>query len=231
MLFPPFSLCKPSKEEEEEKEEEGTDRIGASRSRLPYDGHPSIRPQPRCQLDEANGVVHGTRTVRSRIIEIEVLMHVKQQIRRRPIQVRHILQDVRRSSTSERHGASEIRSREEDHLRRRAGGPDGRDGGLHRGAPDGDVEIVRLVHEPEDDFGFVFVLGRELRPERCEHGVGWAALPDYFVVDASVVVDVDHAVGAGREADLHQVVVFAKVGLVEGVGFEVVVDEVLPRDG
>lgn len=43
-------------------------------------------------------------------------------------------------------------------------------------------------------------------------------------------MQVDHAVGAGREAPANQLVIVSEVGRIQGPA-KVVVDEVLPRDG
>lgn len=120
---------------------------------------------------------------------------------------------------------------EENEVGRGACLADGGDGGLDGSSPGGDVgDIVRLVHDAKCHLRGRGVLGGELRPERGELSVGHAGLPYDVTVPASVVVDVDDAEGgAGGEAVLHQGVVVAKVGGIEGAA-EVVVDEVLPAD-
>lgn len=68
-----------------------------------------------------------------------------------------------------------------------------------------------------------------MRPEVGELIISWAAgaLSYDLSVKTSEVVDIYGAVCASREACLHQLVVFVKVGAVECAA-ELVVDEILP---
>ena len=86
-----------------------------------------------------------------------------------------------------------------------------------------------FVHEAHDDFIVAGVFPGELAPETRKLLVRGSALTDDLSVPAGVIMDVDNAVGAGRQACLHQRVVFAAVCWVERTCL-VVVDEVLPSD-
>lgn len=83
---------------------------------------------------------------------------------------------------------------------------------------------MRLVHEPEPHPAVVPVAGRELAPKVCELlGRRAVLLPDPLAVPPRVVVQVNDAVGARREAPAHELVVVAEVGRVQRPA-EVVVD-------
>lgn len=86
---------------------------------------------------------------------IQILMHVKNQIRRRPVGIRHGVQRAIHDALRR----AESRPGEEDGLGCGAGEPDRGYGALDRGAPC--VEIgngMRLVHDAEDDGALVGVL-------------------------------------------------------------------------
>ena len=118
---------------------------------------------------------------------------------------------------------------EEDHLGRGAVVTDGVDGVLDGGGPGGHVEVVRLVHQAEDDVALRGVLLGKLGPEIAKLVVRRSALADDAAVPAGVVVHVKDAEGAGRQTRLHELVVGAEEGCVERTA-EVVVDEVRPSD-
>ena len=123
-----------------------------------------------------------------------------------------------------------VGSRQQDHLGPCAVGADGVHGVLEAGGPSVDVEVVRLVHEAEDDVALRGVALSELGPQVAELLVRWPALGDDTAVPAGVVVDVENAFSASGNACLHELVVSAEEGLVEWAA-EVVVEEILPADG
>lgn len=85
----------------------------------------------------------------------------------------------------------EAASRDQDHTRR-CDLANRRDGGLHGGHPGVERrEVVRLVHEPEDNLAVAAVLGGKLRPERHEVvGGGPTGGADHLTVVAGVVAEV-----------------------------------------
>ena len=100
--------------------------------------------------------------------------------------------------------------------------------GLEGVGPDGDVEIMGLVHQTEDDVGLVGVRLRELGPDGDEVVVGRSTvLANNAAVPAGIVVDVDDAVSAGGEAGLDQTIVVGKECRVK-LTAELMGDEVLP---
>lgn len=175
----------------------------------------SLGPQELSHRPETLDIVRRAGPMRSAVILIKILVHINNQIIRRSIGVRNRGQRLRAPAADKELGRVEVGPRQQDHLRRRAGAPDGGDYFLARRRPELDVEVVRLVHDLKNDVGVVLVLCRELGPERHELVVCRPALADDAAVPAGKVVYVEHAVRAGREALLHYLVVFAKVGGVE----------------
>lgn len=157
-----------------------------------------------------------------------VLVHIKEEVGGRAVGVGDVEQ-VGAGLGGEGGGGGVRAARHEDEVVG-GDGADGGDGGLDRLGPRGHGEVVGLVHDAKDDVGVVGVLRRERRPQRRELVVGGAALADDLAVPARVVVDVDDALGARREAARHEGVVAGEVGGVE-VAADDAVGEVLPADG
>ncbi len=163
------------------------------------------------------------------VVHVEVLVHVEEEAPGAPVRVGDVGERGRAPAAHQRRGAVEVGPRQQDRLGRGAGVADRRDRLLARGRPEGDVEVVRLVHELEDDLVRRRVLGRQLRPERHELVVGRPPLADDASVPPRKVVDVDHAVCARRQARLDQLIVFSQVRRIQGRA-ELVVGQELPRD-
>ena len=142
-------------------------------------------------------------------LAVEVLMHFVDELVIRAVGVLHAGQR-RGGSICEAADGVVVRSGEKDHLGCGTIVADGGDGLLDGGGPGRHVEVVRLVHQAEDDVGLGGVFLRELGPEVGELVVGGPALADDAAVPAGVVVHVEDAEGAGREARLHDGVVGAK---------------------
>ena len=123
-----------------------------------------------------------------------------------------------------------ISAGEKNHLRGGAVMTNGIDGILNAGGPNGHVEIVRLVHQTEDDVTLRGVFPRELSPKTSELFIRWSPLTDDATVPASVVVHVEDTESACCETCLHNAVVGVEKGLVQWTS-EIIVDEVLPSDG
>lgn len=211
----------------------GTDvRVTASRVAAPGLGEHALAAhtaqvgrQGRERVLHAVGVAFGRRAAPT----VEILMGFIDQFVMSPI----IVLDAgerRGRVTLEAADGVVVRAGEEDHLGRGAVVSDGIDRLLDAGGPRGHVQVVRLVHQAEDDVALRGVFLRQLGPEVAEVVVRWAALADDAAVPAGVVVHVQDAVRPGRETRLHDMVVGAEEGLVERTS-EVVVDEVLPSDG
>lgn len=142
---------------------------------LGVDRQPLVLPQPcREWAKRVVDVVGHTLSVRARVIAVKVLVHVKDDVIRPPIRVRHLKQR-RPSLGGQRLRRGPATPRDEDEARRRDG-PDGRDDLLHGGHPRVDGrEVVRLVHHAEDHAAVAAVLGRELPPQADELVVRRAA--------------------------------------------------------
>lgn len=93
-------------------------------------------------------------------------MHVKEDVLGAPVRVGH-LEQVGPGLGGQRRGRRVRAPRDEQPVVRRHLA-DGRDGGLHGVGPGRGGDVVRLVHDPEDDVGAVRVFGRERRPEGGE---------------------------------------------------------------
>ena len=89
---------------------------------------------------------------------------------------------------------------------------------------------MRLVHDAHNNVAATGIFGRQLTPEVGELIVRGPALADDLPVPAGVVVDVNDTMGAGRQARLHERVVLADVGWIEGSA-ETAVDKELPSHG
>ena len=89
---------------------------------------------------------------------------------------------------------------------------------------------MRLVHDAHNDVTAARVLGCQLTPEVSELIVRRPALANDLPVPAGVIVDINDAMGARRQASLHQLIVLADVRRIERSA-EVVVDEELPSNG
>ncbi len=120
-------------------------------------------------------------------------MHIKYQARRGAIWVGNRHQGGATSIADEITCARIVGAGQQDHVLGGARLTDGRDGRLDGAGPGVDVEIVRLVHEAENDAGRAGILGRQLAPEAGELSVSRSALPDDATVPACIVVDVDDA--------------------------------------
>ena len=162
-------------------------------------------------------------------LAIEILVHLVDQFVMRPVIVLDAGQSRGRSGLEAANGVI-VRPGEKDHLGRGTIVANGVDSLLDAGGPGGHVEVVRLVHQAEDDVALRGVFLRELGPETGKLRIRWSALADDAAVPAGVVVHVEDAESAGCETRLHDVVVGAEEALVQRTS-EIVVDEVLPSDG
>ncbi len=90
-------------------------------------------------------------------------------------------------------------------------------------------EIVRLVHQFEDDEFVVGVLRCQLRPQIREFFICRSALPNNTPIPPRKVVHIEHTVGAHGQAGLHELIICGEVRLVQRSDF--IVGEILPRNG
>ena len=181
------------------------------------------------QWRELVGHAVGDALCRRAALTIEILMRLIDQFVIRPVVVYYAGQSRGRVGLEAADGVV-VGAGEEDHLGLGAVVTDGVDGVLDGGGPGGHVEVVRLVHQAEDDVALRGVLLGELSPEIAKLVVRRSALADDAAVPAGVVVHVEDAEGAGGETRLHELVVGAEEGCVERTA-EVVVDKVRPSDG
>jgi hypothetical protein len=107
---------------------------------------------------------------------------------------------------------------DEDPLRGGTSITDGSDSGLNGLDPRGELDVMWLVHDAEDDTLLVLVLGCELAPDVGELLVGRATLADDSTVPPGVVVQVDDDVrlGALGERELHGLVIPSEEALGDG---------------
>ena len=175
-------------------------------------------------------VVHavGDALGRRAALAVEILMRLVDELARRPVTIDDARQRRGRIVLEAADGVV-VGAGQEDHLCLGAVVADGVDDLLDGGGPGRHVEVVRLVHDAEDDVGLRCVFLGELGPEVGELVVGRSALADDAAVPSGVVVHVDDAERAGRKARLHDLVVGTEEVCVQRAS-EVVVDEVLPSD-
>lgn len=89
----------------------------------------------------------------------------------------------------------------------------------------------RLVHDAKGNLWVLDVFRGDLAPERSKLRIGWTALTNDLTIPSAVVVHIDNAHLRGcLQACLNQIVVGREVVRIEGAA-EIVVDEILPRDG
>lgn len=103
-------------------------------------------------------------------------------------------------------------------MRRGSGLSDCRHGRLAALGPHLDVQIVRFIHEAEDDLVPLGVVRRELLPQAGEDLVTRAPLANDSAVVPRKVVQVEHAVCAGIQTSLNQLVEIAEIDLVQPAG-------------
>lgn len=127
-------------------------------------------------------------------------------------------------------GTSPVGTGEKDVIRSRSAGTDSTDSALQSSGPGVDVrDVMRLIHESENDFGLVRVFRRETSPKASELAGVDTSLPDNATIVPSVVVDVDNTVGSDAKTGLDEFVIFAKGCGVELSEYSLV--QVLPANG
>jgi hypothetical protein len=174
-------------------------------------------------------VVAGALGVGTRVVAVEVTVHVEDDLVGRAVGVLD-LEERRTAGGGEGTRGCVVGSGDEDHLGLGTCLADGIYGGLGGVGPGGHCEIVGLVHQAESDVLLRCVLGRDLGPDIGELVVSWAALADDLAVPAGVVVEVNEADGAGGQAALDKLVVGSSDGGVKGTA-ELASSKMLPADG
>lgn len=137
------------------------------------------------------------------------------------------------SSASRRHvrlNTGKVGSGQENHLRRGTGVTDGGNDLLAGLGPDVDVQIVRLVHQAKDHLVVLLVVLGDLDPEVDKDFVFHSSLANDSAIVSGKVVHVNHAVGAGFETGIDDLVVGAPVELVQ-LAVDGVVGDELPSGG
>jgi len=121
---------------------------------------------------------------------------------------------------------------QKDHLIRCTSSSDRCDRSLYRLSPDAYIDVMRLVHDTENNFGLALVFRCELCPEVCKLSVGRAIviLCNDLVIKPCIVVDINDAESASREAGLHELVVLVQVCGIQ-LTTKDVVDQELPTYG
>jgi hypothetical protein len=111
----------------------------------------SVGLEPAVERAEDAGVVCHTVGVRARVVRVEVLVHVEDELADTASRVGD-LEQVRAGLSRERRRARVRRAGDEDDVRGRAGGTDGVHRRLDRVRPRLEArDVVRLVHDTEDD--------------------------------------------------------------------------------
>ena len=117
-------------------------RIVRSTTSLSQDGLTLVRAQPVAQRREGLGVVGRARRVRARVVRVEVLVHVEDQVRRAAVEVGHFDQRAAGAVGDEGACRSEVCAWKQNFVAGCAGFADGGDGFLDGCGPGVDVEIV-----------------------------------------------------------------------------------------
>ena len=161
-------------------------------------------------------------------------MHLKYKIGKGAIGIRDSAQITSRSVVNKAGCVCEIRPWQEDCLRIGSSLPNGCHGSLDGICPQWQAgKIVRLVHYPKNNLGFVAILivtarsaGRvfshylrgwlcyhscNLRPQVCKLRIRWPALTNDLAFKSSIVVDVDNARRGHGKARLDELVVFCEI--------------------
>lgn len=86
---------------------------------------------------------------------------------------------------------------------------------MYRGSPYLDVQVVGLIHDAVDNAVILLVLFGNVAPKVDERIIFGAALANNGTIEASKVVEVDHAVGSRVSAGLHKLVEVVEVDFVE----------------
>lgn len=187
-----------------------------------------VRAEPVTKGLEDLDVVGGAGGVGARVVGVEVLVDVEDEVGGAAVEVGDLHERGAGAVGDEGTGGSVVVTREQDLVASGAGLADGGHGGLDRGGPLVDVDVVRLVHDAERNLGVRLVLGGDLAPEGSELSIGRSTLTNDRTVVAGVVVDVDDAHGCTRvQASLNQLVVVLEVAV---QGAADAVDDVLPAD-
>lgn len=111
-------------------------------ARLGQNGLALVLAQPVAQRPEGLGVVGRARRVRARVVRVEVLVHVEDQVCRAAVQVGHFDQGAARAVGDEGSRGREVCSWEQDLVACCAGFADRGYGFLHCGCPGVDVQVV-----------------------------------------------------------------------------------------
>lgn len=142
-------------------------RLGVSTASLSVEGLAVVGAEPageRCPsvLD----VVGDTLSVSSRVVAVEVLVDVEDQVGGGSVEIFDGGEGSGGTAGHECLSRSPVVAGEEDHLGSGTGLADGGNGGLDRGSPGGDVrDIMGLVHDSEDDFRLRGIFGSEVAPQ------------------------------------------------------------------
>ena len=93
------------------------------------------------------------------------------------------------------------------------------------------LTIVWLIHQAHDDLAIRRILRSQLLPQAREVIVGRTARStNDGSVPASVIMNINYAMRACRQASLYKLVVLSKIRSIERAA-KLIVDEVLPCDG
>lgn len=189
-----------------------------------------VVPQPSREILKGLDVVGGALHVRSRVVDVEILVHVKVQQVGAVVGVCNGSEGSGASARHIRADTGKVGCGQQNHLRRGTGLSHGGDDLLAGLGPDVDVQIVGLVHQAKDDLVVLLVVLGNLDPQVDKDIVVDASLADDAAIVPGKVVHVNHAVGAGDETGVNDLVVGSPVELVQLAVHGVVGDE-LPCGG
>lgn len=139
-------------------------------------------------------------------------MNIEDQARVGAIRIMDRAQIPERAIADECLRSGEVIPWEEDHLCSCTGFSNRSHGFLHRGRPDLHIgNGVWLIHDAEDDIGFVLVLSCELTPEVGKLRIRGTTLPNDLVLESCVVVNIDDAVSTRGKKFLHKLVILIRI--------------------
>lgn len=154
-------------------------------------------------------------------------MNIKDQISSRPIRVDHRCKRSTGAIVNEVSSTGVVCTGQQNHLRRGPSISDRSDDLLYRSSPGFDIEVMRLVHDAEDDLALALVFGRQCCPKGDELRIRWTTLSNDGTIPTGVVVNVNDTVSAQGQTALHQSVILAKVVRVQRAT-KVISNEELP---
>lgn len=151
----------------------------------------------------------------TRVVDIEVAVYVHDEVVLGAVGVLDFVQQVGTVGGHKGLGIGEVIAREQDDVVESSSLANASDCLLYSGSPYLDVQVVGLIHDAVDDAVILLVLFGDIAPKVDERIVIGTALANNGTIEASKVVEVDHTIGPGIGAGLHELVEVVEVDFVE----------------